>query len=269
MTQCQRWLHGRDRYRPAGEVLDPSRYGVEEIDEATAKACVETHHYAGSYPAARLRVGMFEGPELVGVAVLSVPASNAVFPKWLGVPGVELGRLVLLDRVPGNGESWFLRRVFETIRAELRDVQAVLSFSDPMARTTIDGEQVKPGHYGVIYQAFGGRYLGRANPNTILLDPRGLVVSNRLRSKLTTDSRGRDYAERALLEAGAPVRQRFEDGKAWWKRCLREAPWRRVRHPGNHAYAWALSNGVQLRSQSVDVVRPCTWCGEPDHREAA
>jgi hypothetical protein len=30
---------------------------------------------------------------------------------------VELGRLVLLDDVPANGESWFIARAFELLRA--------------------------------------------------------------------------------------------------------------------------------------------------------
>ena len=107
---CQRWRHRRDSYRPAGEPIDPSRYGVEPIaDDTTARAFIVAHHYSGSLPAARCRVGLyrtrpFARPELVGVAVFSQPASEAVLPKWLGTSaGVELGRLVLLDDVPASG----------------------------------------------------------------------------------------------------------------------------------------------------------------------
>jgi hypothetical protein len=33
----QRWRERRDLYRPAGEVIQPSRYDVEPLDKATAK----------------------------------------------------------------------------------------------------------------------------------------------------------------------------------------------------------------------------------------
>jgi len=81
-TQTQRWNNGRDYWRPVGEVFDPARYGVEVISEdRIAKAFVERHHYSGSYPAARVRVGLFEttgytAPELVGVAVTDIGTSK-------------------------------------------------------------------------------------------------------------------------------------------------------------------------------------------------
>lgn len=56
---CQRWLQRRPRYRPPGEPFDPGRCEVALIDEGTAKPWVIEHHYSGSYPAARLRVGPF------------------------------------------------------------------------------------------------------------------------------------------------------------------------------------------------------------------
>src|SRR5262249_12907724 len=107
----QRWNHGRDRWRPAGEVFDPSRYGVETIDsDRVAREFIETHHYSGSYPAARLRVGLYElGTGLVGVAVFSVPMNARTIAKYFGLEqnaGVELGRFVLLDHVKANAETW-------------------------------------------------------------------------------------------------------------------------------------------------------------------
>lgn len=57
--KCQRWTRRRDSYRPAGEPIDPSRYGVELIAEQVARDFVVREHYSGSYPAARCRVGLF------------------------------------------------------------------------------------------------------------------------------------------------------------------------------------------------------------------
>src|SRR5215471_14601724 len=127
----QRWRNRRDLYRPAGEVICPSDYEVAAIaDDTTAKAFVTRHHYSTRYVAARERVGLYRHGALVGVAVFSHPVRNAVLTNVF--PGnaresVELGRFVLLDDVPGNGETWFLARCFELLRRE--GYRGVVSFS--------------------------------------------------------------------------------------------------------------------------------------------
>lgn len=61
-------------------------------------------------PAVRRCYGLFEiaSLELVGVAVLSTPVSKKtipmVFPELDPSRAAELGRFVLLDRVPANGK---------------------------------------------------------------------------------------------------------------------------------------------------------------------
>lgn len=249
---CQRWRLGRDSYRPAGETIDARRYGVEVLDEQTAKRFVTTHHYSRSYPAARCRVGLFRGIELVGVAVFSVPMNAATIAKYsTAADGVELGRLVLRDDVPANGETWFLARAFRALKSEKPNVGAVVSYSDPVARTSIDGEVVKPGHLGTIYQAFNAKYLGRARAETLILDVGGRVISRRSLSKIRNAERGDAYAYAQLLAAGAPEREAFEDGAAYVERALRDGPFRRMRHPGNHAYAWALGRKVEIKLPSM------------------
>lgn len=249
----QRWRNRREAYRPAGELIDPQRYGVEVVAERDARPFVEMHHYAGSFPAARLSVGLyraqpFQAPALVGVAVFSVPMQAAAIPAWAGVPaaaGVELGRFVLLDDVPGNGETWFLARAFRALRAEKPGVRAVLSYSDPTPRSTADGHVVKPGHIGVIYQAFNGRYVGRSSPRTLHMDAAGRIVSGRALSKLRNGERGEAYAERELVAMGAPARMPGEAGVEYVRRALAEGPFRAVRHPGNHVYAWPLDREAE------------------------
>jgi hypothetical protein len=257
----QRWRQGRDSYRPLGEPIDPSRYGVEIIeDDRTPKAFVEAHHYSGSYPAARFRVGLcrsrpFFAPELVGVAVFSVPAQQAVIPRYLPdltpADGVELGRFVLLDDVPANGETWFLARAFRALRAAL-GVRGVVAYSDPFRRTNAQGDVVLPGHVGTIYQAFNGSYLGQSRARTILLDPAGRVLNERTISKIRLGERGEDYAYRQLRRLGAPSRTTGEDGAAYVERVLGCGLFRRVRHPGNHVYAWPLERGVETSERVVE-----------------
>lgn len=242
---CQRWRERRPRYRPSGERIRPAEYAVDLLArDRDARAFVEAHHYSGSYVAARLRVGLWRarptGSLLVGVAVFSVPAQAAAIPRWCGVPatgGVELGRFVLLDEVPGDGESWFLARALRCLRSALPDVEAVLSYSDPVPRAATDGRLVTPGHVGVVYQASNARYLGRSSPRTLHLLPDGRALSPRSLSKIRLGERGAVAAARALVDAGLPPRERAEAPAAWLARVLPLC--RRVRHPGNHAYAWA------------------------------
>jgi hypothetical protein len=246
--KCQRWRRGREFYRPAREPINPRRYGVELVDEGGAKRFVKEHHYSRSYPAARLRVGLyrrkaFQREALVGVAVFSVPMNESTVDRYVGIPshaGVMLGRLVLLDDVEANGETWMLRRAFALLRRYKPEVRAVIAYADPVPRRTTDGALVKPGHVGTCYQAFNGEYRGRSKSRSLILAANGEVVSERLMSKVRLEERGRDYAERELLRLGAPRRRLLESGDAYVRRALASGGFRRMRHPGNHVYVWTL-----------------------------
>ena len=243
----QRWRERRTSYRPPREPIDPRRYAVDTVAEADAKAFVCLHHYSASYPASRCRVGLYRTAapgvrsELVGVAVFSVPMTQAVIPRWTGLPasqGIELGRLVLRDEVEGNAESWFLARAFRILAATLPEVQAIVSFSDPMQRTSEDGHLVTPGHVGTCLQSINGRHVGRSKARTLILDRAGRVVSDRALAKIRNDERGAGYAYNQLLAAGAPTIRTAESGRDYVARALIEGPFRKIRHPGNLAYVW-------------------------------
>lgn len=236
----QRWRRGRDSYRRAGEAFRPQDYDVTLIGtDNVAKAFVAEHHYSGSYPAARVRVGLHERDELVGVAVFSVPAQ----PRCLDcVPGdaascVELGRFVLLDRVPFNAESWLLGRAFELLRRD--GYTGVVSFSDPAPRRRADGSTVFGGHIGTIYQATNATYLGRSKAETRRLLPDGALLHGRALTKIRHRRRGWRYATGLLEQHGAEPLRSDEDAAAWVSRWVGRLT-RPLRHPGNHKYAWAL-----------------------------
>ena len=144
----QRWRVRLPRYLPARECIDTRAYDVVELrNDTEAKAFVERHHYSGTYPAARFRFGLVRGSVLVGVAVFSHPCNDAVLTSVFGgeaIESVELGRFVLLDDVPGNGETWFLARCFQTLR--LRELRGVVAFSDPHPRHDVSrGRRRLPG----------------------------------------------------------------------------------------------------------------------------
>lgn len=258
---CQRWRDRRHSWRrPADGGFDPARYGVAPVAEAQAKAFVTGHHYSGTYPAAVHRFGLFDlagpAPALAGVGVLSVPASapvlTSVFPTLEPfAEALELGRFVLLDEVPANGESWALGQMWRLAAAA--GVRGVVMFSDPVPRRAADGTLVMPGHVGTIYQATNATYTGRGTPRTLTILPDGTVMSARAQQKVRAQDRGHEYAERSLIALGARPMRAGERPAAWLARALADAGAQKVRHGGNHRYAFTLGT---RRERAAVVVAP-------------
>jgi len=242
-TLNQRWRDRRDRYRPAGELIDTHRHEVARIDDdAQAKAFVVQHHYSGVYPAARWRFGLYRAHQLVGVAVFSHPCNDHVLTNVFpgkATDSVELGRFVLLDEVAGNGETWFLGQCFAEMR---REVVGILSLSDPVPRTDVAGAVVFPGHVGSIYQGHNARYLGRGGTRTLRLLPDGRVMSARAISKIRAMEKGWRYAAGLLEAHGAPPLE--GDPKEWLRTWLPQLT-RTFRHRGHHRYAWPLDRTLR------------------------
>jgi hypothetical protein len=217
-------------------------------DDTSAKSFVLAHHCSGTYPAARWRFGLFRRGELQGVAVFSHPCHDRVLTRVFpgrATDSVELGRFVLLDEVPGNGETWMLGRCFRLLRRE--GLAGVVAFSDPCRRLNREGVPVFGGHLGRIYQAHNGVYLGRSTPRTLTLLPDGSVLSERAQQKVRSAEKGVRYAVGRLVEWGAEPPLCFEptylsDWLLVWKARLCRA----VRHRGNHKYAWPVSRRVRL-----------------------
>lgn len=244
----QRWRDGVASYRPL-DPIDTSAYEVAEISsDKVAKDFVERHHYSRSYPAARHRFGLYRRHELVGVAVFSHPPSEDVLAKLPceRLAGVELGRFVLLDDVPGNGESWFLARCFEGLRR--KGVACLLSHSDPLPRRAANGNVVMPGHVGTIYQATNAVYAGRTRASKLSVLPDGTVFGERSMSKLRSAERGWEREVERLIEAGAPAPHArlttWRDRRDWMWAAI-AATCRRVHHGGNHRYLWALDRRLR------------------------
>ncbi len=235
----QRWKNHATMYRPTAEPIRTAEYDIAAIPgDSEARAFVETHHYSQSYPAARFRFGLYHRATLVGVAVFSVPVRDTVLTNVFPMPAsssVELGRFVLMDSVPGNGETWFLGRVFSQLRKE--GLVGVVSFSDPLPRFKADGVIVHRGHVGTIYQAFNGVYLGRSAPRTLRVLPDGSVLSERTIQKIRHSERGLAYAAGILERFGAdPLSGDPVEWLDHWLPLITRA----TRHPGNHKYCWSL-----------------------------
>jgi hypothetical protein len=141
---------------------------------------------------------------LQGVAVFSHPCNDRVLTSiFPGQPtdSVELGRFVLLDEVPGNGETWFLGRCFAVLRRE--GLAGIVAFSDPCRRHSRLGVPVFRGYVGTVYQVHNGVYLGRGTPRTLTLLPDGSVLSDRAQQKVRSADRGVAYAVHQLVDCGA------------------------------------------------------------------
>lgn len=250
----QRWFKRLGSWRDEDEIIDTRAYEVAEIaDDNTPKAFVEEHHYSGTYPAARKRFGLYRG-ELVGVAVFSHPPNEAVLRKLPceRMAGIELGRFVLRNDVPGNGESWFLARCFERLRSS--GIEALVSHSDPMPRRDVEGNMVLPGHVGNIYQATNAIYGGRTKARALWLLPDGTVFSERAMSKIRSRDRGYRYAIDQLVKHGAE--QPLDIGQdlgAWMREQLPRVA-RRLKHRGNHRYLWAISKHLRRAIRDLAIV---------------
>lgn len=238
---CQRWTEGRESRRPAGELIKTAAYDVAPIDDwSIARDFVAAHHYARSASPTSHSFGLYRGG-LVGVALFGPPASmNAhrkVWPTLQVNQAVTLGRLVLLEDVPGNGESWFVSQCFGLLRE--RGIVAVESCADPQPRTRGDGSRVFRGHLGIIYQATNGRYVGKTNPATLRLLPDGTCLNNRAMGKLARGERGSERAVDELVRWGADPLRPGQDALSWL-RFWRGKLTRPMRHFGNHRYLWCL-----------------------------
>ncbi|MCX4564334.1 hypothetical protein OHA02_50215 [Streptomyces phaeochromogenes] len=249
---CQRWRNRRHSWRPRSEGgFDPTRYQLREMPNNlvnAAKAFVLSHHYSGSWPAVRFAYGLVDtaalsAGQLVGVLTLGIPTQVAVLTSVFGrlapyEESLELNRLVLLDEVPANAETWAQARAFRLAAA--RGVRGIVAHSDPEPRTRLTArgpETIFPGHYGTIYQAKGMDYLGKTRPRRMTMLPDGSVLHDRAMSKVRNSERGRGGVERRLVALGARPRNPGEPGRAWLEEALHDVGARGVRHGGHHRYA--------------------------------
>ncbi|MBR7917314.1 hypothetical protein KDX16_15935 [Burkholderia vietnamiensis] len=232
----QRWRLGRDYWRvDRDEGFRKQDYAVDLISDSVAKQFVVEHHYSASYPAAVERAGLFRGTELVGVCVFSVPMNNAAIPKYTGLApsaGVDLGRFILLDNVPYNGETYFLKRAFVALQQSKPQIKGVIAYSDPVPRHTAAGRVVMPGHVGIIYQAGSARYVGRSASRVLHLSASGHVLSpprdledspSGARRPGSGKESGAAWCSGATIRTGAGGMDRR--GPIQWGIRSRQAPW--------------------------------------------
>lgn len=251
--RSQRWRDRRASFVPNSSVINPKEYSVDVIDCKQAKPFIINHHYSGTFPASRLSVALFRNgaggrSEIVGVATFSVPMNNAAIIKHTGLThynaGADLGRLVLLDDVPGNGETFFLSRAFRCLRQEKPEILSVVSYADPMRRYAPDGTVLLPGHVGGVYSIMHASYRGRCKPRMELITPDGQIFSERALSKIRNRETGIGYAIDQLVKRGAPRPKGNE--REWLDQLFTAGFFKKRRHNGNHIYVFPLTKAAKL-----------------------
>jgi hypothetical protein len=141
-------------------------YRVEPIASKLGKEFVIEHHYSHGIHNGPMCFGLFDSQGLVGVCAFATPSSENVRASIFGADhkrGVtELHRLVLLDEVPKNAESFFIVRALKELKKQRPYYNAVISFADATQN-----------HLGIIYQATNALYCGTSSPATFYLDETG------------------------------------------------------------------------------------------------
>lgn len=262
-SRSQRWRDRRGTFVPSASVIDPKDYAVDVISsEKVAAPFLAAHHYIGTLPLRLLSCGLYRNgrgghSELVGVATFSQPVNNASIPLRTGLAGhnqaCDLGRLVLVDDVPGNGETWFVSRAFKLLRAERPEIESVIAYSDPMLRRGADGKMVLPGHVGHVYACLGATSTGRTQPRKRFVMPNGAILSDRAISKISNGETGEEYAIGQAVAGGCPTPEKGEKGSAYIARLKKEKWLSPEHHPGCHAYTFALTRKARKAMSGVPI----------------
>lgn len=263
---CQRWQQRTPTWRHASEGgFSPARYDVVALDWGTALNFVAAHHYSGAFSSAVLRFGLIDraADQLVGVCVYGNSMGPHVllsaFPRLTpSKQSLELSRLVLLDQVPANAESWFVTQTFDVLNEA--GVRGVVMYSDPNERRTPAG-LIMPGHLGIVYQACSFRYVGDSKARFEDHLPGGAVLPERTTSKVRGLEQGAMGAVRRLVQLGADdpgdlARMSDVERVVWLEYAKRQADVRHVKRLGKYRYLAATGTRLQRKRTMRGVDLP-------------
>lgn len=149
---------------------------VQKISAKDGKAFVKKWHYTHGIHNGPVCYGMIKNDELVGVCAFANPSGEKVCENVFGAEHkrrvTELHRLVLLDEMPKNSESWFIAQSLKQLKKDKPHLWAVLSFAD----STMN-------HYGTIYKACNAIYTGKAVKRASYIDQTGRLRHQRQNGK--------------------------------------------------------------------------------------
>lgn len=156
-----------------------AEYAVAAIPATIGKKFIVQHHYSKGVHNGPMCFGLMKNGTLVGVCAFAAPSSENVRASLFGEEYkdsvTELHRLVLLDEVPKNAESFFIVRALRELKKQRPYYRAVISFADPTQN-----------HVGTIYQATNAIFCGSSSPATFYLDADGRLRHPRQNGKNVT-----------------------------------------------------------------------------------
>lgn len=188
------------------DVGRPCGYGTEhfhirEVPRAVAADIIKRHHYSrrivqNSY----VHLGVFMGGELMGALQFGYamnPSSGRNIVTGTGNRDyLELNRMWLDDRVPGNGESMAISYALRFIKRTLPSVGWVQSFADERC-----------GGAGIVYQACNFVYCGFHRTRFFELD--GEWFHEMMLNRIAGSGRRGDHLKANVNRAVAHVLRQF------------------------------------------------------------
>jgi len=130
------------------------KYKIKEISNEEGREIVLEKHYLHRARPASYSFGLFEGNELIGVILYSVPASPTVCKGVCGEDEqhsvMELSRLWIKDDSLKNAESFLIANTIKRVKEDI-----IISYSEPQHN-----------HRGVVYQATNFIYCGLSAKRT-------------------------------------------------------------------------------------------------------
>lgn len=177
-----------DLFTEENKTFQFADYTVGPIPTLLGKKFIIEHHYSKGVHNGPICFGLMKNGELVGVCAFAAPSSENVRSSIFGEEHkdsvTELHRLVLLDEVPKNAESFFIVRALRELKKQRPYYKAVISFADPTQN-----------HLGTIYQATNAMFCGTSSPATFYLDETGRLRHPRQNGKNITveDAKARGW----------------------------------------------------------------------------
>ena len=126
---------------------------IKEIKRDMAKTFVEIYHYSHNLGVFKRAYGLYQKKNLVGCCVFGFPVGRqtikSISPILENEEVLELTRLVIIDEIGKNAESYFISRAIKNLKEDIPTIKVIISYADPMHT-----------HKGTIYQASNFLYQG-------------------------------------------------------------------------------------------------------------
>ena len=181
---------------------------------------------------------------MVGTAIFAIPTTNAVITTHTGLEahqGTTLARFILLDDVPANGETAFLSRAFKSLRQAKPEIEAIVSYADPLA-----------GHLGHAYCAASAHHRGRTKPRMVHRIGAHHLPERTLSKIRTAPDRFRTATQQLETLSGSR-RDPTETGADWIARLIADETIGTQRHPGHYVYVFPLTRRARRRSGQLPL----------------